>query len=129
MAGKSWYKVPTKLLKMEIPTSAKLVLVVLYDAERDAAGEVELTLEQIERRSGYSRRQCIRAIEALVLARLLIVQRTGRASRYIFPPDDRLLPPKGRRSDTQPEQLQQPEQRRQAARSYLQERGYHYDDI
>lgn len=123
MAGKSWYKVPTKLLKMEIPNSAKMVLVVLYDAERDAAGEVELTIEQIENRSGYSRRQIVRAIEMLQDAELIIVQRTGRASRYIFPPGDRLLPPKGKRAQEQPQDAQQ------AARNYLQERGYVYDDI
>ena len=124
MAGKSWYKVPTKLLKMEIPNSAKMVLVVMYDAERDAAGEVELTIEQLEHRSGYSRRQVIRAIEALEAAELIIVQRTGRASRYIFPPDERLLPPKGKRQDSEP-----PPEPRVAARQYLQERGYRYDDI
>ena len=71
------------LLSREISGSAVLVYAALCDLA-DSIGIAEIEQEQLAQAVGMSRRQVQALIQQLVSAKLITVERTGRASCYMI---------------------------------------------
>lgn len=87
--------VPVCLLQTKsLPASAAIVYAAIADEDSDDDGEIRLKHAKIMQKTGYSRRQVLYAIDALIAADLLEPEpdRTGRANIYRL--TTRLLPPK-----------------------------------
>ena len=94
-ADGGYLSVPVCLLQSELlPVSAAIVYAAIADEDDDDDGAVIVKHRKLMQKTGYSRRQVLYAIDALIAADLLEPEpdRTGRANIYRL--TTRLLPPK-----------------------------------
>lgn len=112
---KAWIKLPLELLRRSgIGKSAAVLLAIIID---ECKHEDDLTkpisVQQLIRKSGYSRATVFRLLQELRELGLIEVQRTGRTSIYTLTPGCVELCPKAVQ-DEQPKQQQQPTPRARA---------------